>query len=186
MKGSNASFLPLHLLDNPAWKHCSHSPSLLPSPLQHHKSFALDSSFSHAGLKPDPAQPHFQKITFRLHLGPISDANHTVRLLSQKTFRIRCSWLNSGFLVSSKQFYNRPSQTAAYLMRTQMINCSLPCTVNSINKLLMTPACYSFLGFLGEGLMKTALTRFFPFSQDQTPMWNEFCYNCNITLQAKR
>lgn len=166
MKGSNASFLPLHLLDNPAWKHCSHSPSLLPSPLQHHKSFALDSSFSHdlpphAGLKPDPAQPHFQKITFRLHLGPISDANHTVRLLSQKTFRIRCSWLNSGFLVSSKQFYNRPSQTAVYLMRTQMINCSLPCTVNSINKLLMTPACYSFLGFLG-GANENRIDQIFP------------------------
>lgn len=34
--------------------------------------------------------------------------------------------------------------------------------------------------------MRTALTRFFPFSQDQTPIWNEFCYNCNFSLQAKR
>lgn len=34
--------------------------------------------------------------------------------------------------------------------------------------------------------MRTVLTRFFPFSQDQTPMWNEFWYHCNITLRAKR
>lgn len=34
--------------------------------------------------------------------------------------------------------------------------------------------------------MRTVLTRFFPFSQDQTPIWNEFLYNCNISLQAKR
>lgn len=34
--------------------------------------------------------------------------------------------------------------------------------------------------------MRTVLTRFFPFSQDQKPIWNEFWYNCNISLQAKR
>ena len=34
--------------------------------------------------------------------------------------------------------------------------------------------------------MRTVLTRFFPFSQDQTPIWNEFWYNCSISLQAKR
>lgn len=33
--------------------------------------------------------------------------------------------------------------------------------------------------------MRTVFTRFFPFSQDQTPIWNEFWYDCNISLQAK-
>lgn len=33
--------------------------------------------------------------------------------------------------------------------------------------------------------MRTALSRFSPFSQDQTPIWNEFCYNCNFSLRAK-
>lgn len=34
-------------------------------------------------------------------------------------------------------------------------------------------------------LMRTVLTRFFPFSQDQTPIWNEFWSDGNTGLEAK-
>lgn len=148
MKHSNASFLQIPTRQGQVEMLQPQTPHHFPRAALRKFKFGFKFQPPCFKLKHDPAQLHSSERLFLCHTSvPFLILIMHFETEVKRDFKAGAlGWNQDSSCLPSKQFHNNLPETAAYLMRMQMINCSPPCTVNSINKLLMTPACYSFFG----------------------------------------